>query len=362
MFQNIKLYYHQVFEAKNKLFLITSITFALGILYAFTSPSEWTSSVKFFPESNTGSQLGAKLGDIASIAGISGLAGTEDNKRLSPDLYLDIITSTPYYRKLFDEQLLCATGNSIDIKSYYEQIHTPTIRQRIENKLSGIVDAAKNIILADDSGSSVDYPYEMFTLKETRLVKDLKDRIELNVDRKTGVIVIRSHFQDKVFAASTTTFTRLYLERYLNDFANKKERLNLEFIQSQLEMAKLDFERSRGALAEFSDQNISIANQSRKIKQEELRLQRDFDFSLYQNLATQRQTAELEVNQSTAILSVIQPVTIPVLRDSPKRVRIIILSIFLGFFLSVSWILRKELFRLISNVIANKVVEKRIPA
>ena len=362
MLSKLKLqtYFSQVLQAKKKVILITFITFALGILYAFTSPSEWTSSVKFLPDSNEGAQIGGKLGDIASIAGISGLGVGDDGNRLSPDMYMDIVNSTPYYRKLFDQQLLYSSGSTIDIKSYYEEIHSPTIGQRVTIGLSNLIDAAKGIFKSTDSESGGGYPYEFFTIEETELVKELKDRIELHVNRKTGIISVRSHFQDRVFAASVSTFTKEYLEDYLNDFANKKERLNLEFIEEQLGEAKLKFKKSQDALADFSDQNISLANERSQIRKEELRLERDFDFNIYQNLATQRQSAELEVEQSTAILSIIQPVTIPALRDSPKRVRIIILSIFLGFFFSVAWILRKEVLKIIGEIFSNKGVENQI--
>ena len=74
----------------------------LSIIIAFSIPKQYTSSVVLAPELSSSSGITGSIGSLASMAGIDlgGLSGTED--ALYPELYPQIVESTPFLCELMD--------------------------------------------------------------------------------------------------------------------------------------------------------------------------------------------------------------------------------------------------------------------
>jgi uncharacterized protein involved in exopolysaccharide biosynthesis len=73
--------------------------------------------------------------------------------------------------------------------------------------------------------------------------------------------------------------------------------------------------------------------------------------SIVQQLASQVEQAKLQVNKDTPVFTTIQPVTIPFERSAPKRSLIVVTFVFLGFIISVGYVLVKEpLIKIIQSI------------
>ncbi|MBP5336691.1 MAG: chain-length determining protein, partial [Bacteroidales bacterium] len=79
------------------------IAAVVGIVIAFSLPKEYTVNSKLAPESASKSG-GGSLGSLASLAGIS-LGSVSGADAVYPDLYPDIISSTPFVVELFPVQV-----------------------------------------------------------------------------------------------------------------------------------------------------------------------------------------------------------------------------------------------------------------
>jgi uncharacterized protein involved in exopolysaccharide biosynthesis len=73
-------------------------------------------------------------------------------------------------------------------------------------------------------------------------------------------------------------------------------------------------------------------------------LQSEYDlaYGVYSELAKQLETQELKVKEDTPIFTILQPVFVPLEKTGPNRALILIIYTFLGFVLSIGYILAIE--------------------
>lgn len=90
----------KVWASRKLVFKACGIAALIGLVVAFSIPKEYSTSVTLAPESG-GKSAGGSMGALAAMAGINlGTSSGED--ALSPELYPDIVSSTPFLIELFD--------------------------------------------------------------------------------------------------------------------------------------------------------------------------------------------------------------------------------------------------------------------
>ena len=155
--------------------MITGIIIVAGGWYAFTAREEFVSEGKILPEMSGGA--GSSLGGLANLVGIGGFElGLKNNtEAIRPDLYPDIIQTTPFFLNLFNQGVTTKTGDSLSFESYYHQAIE-------ENKTPEEIDT--ELFKGKPEGVIV-----INRVTEER-IKDLRERITGSIDKKSGVINI----------------------------------------------------------------------------------------------------------------------------------------------------------------------------
>lgn len=91
--------------SKRKLLLKSSaIAVLVALFVAFSIPKEYTTTVKLMPETNNPANKMGNLGGLAAIAGVDLGSGTNQDA-ISPELYPDVVHSTPFLLELFPGQV-----------------------------------------------------------------------------------------------------------------------------------------------------------------------------------------------------------------------------------------------------------------
>ena len=90
----------KVWASRKLVFKACGIAALVGLVVAFSIPREYSTSVTLAPESG-GKSGGGSMGALAAMAGIN-LGSSSGEDALSPDLYPDIVSSTPFLIELFD--------------------------------------------------------------------------------------------------------------------------------------------------------------------------------------------------------------------------------------------------------------------
>lgn len=81
---------------------------------------------------------------------------------------------------------------------------------------------------------------------------------------------------------------------------------------------------------------------SYKAKQEEMENEMQLRYNIYNQCAQQLQLAKAKVQERTPAFTVLQPATVPIKKDGPKRMTILFVFVFMAITLTSIYILYKD--------------------
>lgn len=105
----------KVWADRKMLYKVCGIAAVIGLIVGFSIPKEYSTEVTLAPESASKVNAGS-MGALAAMAGIN-LGGSVGEDALSPELYPDIVKSTPFLLELFDVRVKDQKGK-IDTTLY----------------------------------------------------------------------------------------------------------------------------------------------------------------------------------------------------------------------------------------------------
>ena len=153
----------------------------------------------------------------------------------------------------------------------------------------------------------------------------------MNLDSKNGYVTVTSNMPEALAAAQLAQATVELLQKYITKFKIEKVQSNLDFVQSRYDEAKSNFEEIQSRRAKFRDANHNSVKYAARVEQEKLDAEYTLAMNLYSELATQLEQAKINVKETTPILTVIRPVTVPYKKSKPQRAMILVAFTFLGF-------------------------------
>ncbi|MDR0560196.1 MAG: chain-length determining protein [Prevotellaceae bacterium] len=329
---------------KYKRFLIKAgiIGFVAGIVVAFSIPKEYTTEVIL--AQSTGSSGKGGLGALASMAGIDLLQ--QSDAELSPVLYPDISSSTPFLKGLFD----------IRLKDEEEEIDT-TVYDYLRNcqktpwwsyvmGLPSIVtgmfrstDNEKITAVKNDASSS---SVVVLSKAERGVIGSLKSRIEISVDKKTGVTTISVTMQNPIVSATIADTVISYMQDYIISYRTAKAQKNLEYIEKLYNEAQEEYFKKQQAFAKASDENISVVSAKYRIALTRYENEMNLAYGVYNQTAQQLQLARIKVQDTKPVCVIIQPAVVPSTPAKPKKKIIMAGFIFLALAGAGGWIYLKE--------------------
>jgi len=111
----------KVWKEKKLICKVCGVAVVLAFIIAFSIPKEFQTVVKLAPESTESSKNLGNLGGLAAMAGINlGSASTAD--AISPDLYPDVVQSTPFILELFPVEVMDLKGNyTVSLYDYMDE-------------------------------------------------------------------------------------------------------------------------------------------------------------------------------------------------------------------------------------------------
>lgn len=334
----------KIWDERRLIYKTVAIFFALGLLIAFGSTKEYKSEAKLLPEV-TGKEGGAsgllkQFGGLGALAGIdmSSLGGGVD--AFGPQLYPDIIHSTPFMLHLLDTRVdIPSLDTTATVYAYMTDLKKTSLLGYIKKFTIGLPFTILKLFRSSDDAAIV--PIQQsgpvhLTKKQSDVIKDLQDKIVADVDDKSGVITISAEFPDPLLAAQLTEKTVHYLTSYITEYRLEKVKENLNFILEQHAKAKTEFVNAQDALADFRDRNKNIV--SARVQSDEDRLQAQYNlaFNVYNSLSQQLEQAKIKVQEETPVFKVLNPVQVPVEKSKPKKGMIMVVCIFLGFILGLA--------------------------
>ncbi len=318
----------------------------LGLLIALFSPEEYSTSATLMPESQS-AQSGASglLQQYGGMLGISGanLSGGQEGS-IPPQLYPNIVQSLPYQVELMNTEVYFSEyDTTATVHDFFSEIHAPSVLGYARKFTIGLPGEIIALFKSEEQNvnplpKKVDRGSVLSLTKEQmEIVETLRERLSISVNQETGILTLNSKFPDPQGAAEIGQAGIKLLKQHVKEYRTQKARQNLEFVQEQVKEARKRFEEAQQRLAEFRDSNQNLATAKAQSREQELQSRYDLTFNLYNSLSQREEQAKLDLQEEIPVLSVLQPVSVP-LNDNTSGLFILIVSGMLGGIISLGWV------------------------
>lgn len=332
--------------AKRGFIIKTTLIFmAIGLFIAIFTPNEYTASTTMVPQTGN-KQVGGSLGGLAAMAGIN-LGSMSSGEVLSPSVYPKILNNVNFQKELIYSKFSFDKAN--EPISYYDYA---TNKDYASFNLLGFVKKYTIGLPGVIIGAIKGEPKEGFdtlptktntinklTIKENRIINSVFGNLSFNLNQKDGYISLSYKSREPILSAEVVLTAQKLLQKYITEFKIEKVRSNLEFVEKSYDEARVNFENKQSELARFRDANKNLSSAIARTQEEKLTSEYNLLLGIYTEIAKQKEQAKIAVTETTPILTVIEPVTIPTEKSGPKRATMLIGFIFLGFIAGTGWIL-----------------------
>lgn len=328
----------KLWQQRKKIGIWCAIGAVLGLVVAFSIPREYETSVKLVPEIAGNQKISGSYGAIAAMVGLGG-GGQSGSDAVNPQLYPDVLNSTPFLVGLFD----------VPVEDKKKDINT-TVRDYVEEDIkspwwSAIMALPFKLLGAirggGDEEPAKDKKIDTFQLtpEEFSVVQALSRRITGTVDTKTSVITITVKMQNPMISATLADTVVDRLRDYITDYRTNKARKDLSYAEMLNREAKDKYYEAQQKLADFQDRNQGLVLHSAQTTRERLENEATLAFNLYNQTSQQVQLAKAKVQENTPVYTTLAPASVPLRPASPKKPMILIGFVFLAFVACSAWIL-----------------------
>jgi capsular polysaccharide biosynthesis protein len=326
----------------------TGIFLLIGLFVALFSPIKYTAHCTVVPQSGKDGS-GGNLGGLAAMMGVNIGTGASGGETLSPNVYPQIVKSVPFTREIMQTPIKVekSEGKEITLYDFYtnKEYQPFNLIGSVKKYTIGLPFLLINAIRGSDMQEEA-HPSDSLSLPtlnkdEERVYQAIQGSMQLNLNAKEGYITIDYTFSEAEAAARITDKVRKTLEQYVMAFKSEKMEDNLAFVQQSFDEAQEDFQQKQDRLAIFQDANRGLTTASARATEQRLRSEYDIAFTVYNELAKQLEQAKLAVKESKPVLTVIEPVVVPVQKSAPRRSIIIAGFLFLGLVAAIGWIFTK---------------------
>jgi len=323
---------------KLTILFVTVIFASLGALYSMTLDSLYESEVKLLPEVD--SKLGgSSSGGLSGLSSLAGLAGINLNGAMSgsdaiqPAMYPEIVKSIPFLKELSQ-----STVYNLKLKKF-EKLGEYLKR---DNSNAPIRIFKTDKTKASQELENINVPQGVLNAEliniskqESTILKELKEALVVDIDKKNNLIKIIVTTQDPVISANVANLVLNQLRKYIVKYRTEKASKELEFLVDRQTEARKRYDQSLYTLSNYKDQNRNVFLNVAKDQGKKLQYEVDLAFNVYSNLTNQTTEAKIKLQRETPVFKVLEPARIPLKRVSPTRSLITLGALFIGLFISL---------------------------
>lgn len=330
---------------KRLFYKVLGWTFVVACVITLSLPNYYKCEVTLSPEMSS-SKNTSGLASLASSFGVN-LKGALGNstEALFPTVYPDLMNSTEFKSGLFKIPVTIEGDEEKDepdrTMTYYDYLKD---EQKIPWWSAAIKFLKKTIvslIKEEELESDMVDPFRL-TEEQTEIVKKIDKNIICDVDKKTMVISIEVTDQNPVICATMADSVKTRLQQAITDYRTSKARVDLEYNKKMYAEAKDRYDKAVDAYVRFADGNQKVFLQTVRQQQSKLEDEMELQRTIYQQLASQVQHAEMQVQEATPAFTTLQNATVPVKKAGPRRVKIVIAFLFLAILATSVWVFHKE--------------------
>jgi LPS O-antigen subunit length determinant protein (WzzB/FepE family) len=324
---------------------VTGIFLLIGFFVALFSPVSYTASCTVVPQS--GENKSGGLSGVAAMMGVNLGTAMMSEGTLSPHIYPEIVKSVPFTLEIMQTLITTnrSNGKTITLYEYYtnKQYQDKNLLGSIKKYTLGLPGVLLGSLKKENPVEETAFFTDSVTVyslneEEKEVYKTIQNAIQVSVNPKEGYVSLSYSFPEAKPAAEVTDNLYRTLEKYVTTFKSEKLEDNLQFVEESYETARQDFLQAQSRLTAFQDANRGLATAT--ARSTEMRLQSEFNiaFSVYSELAKQREQARIAVKENQTILTLVNPAVVPHEKSAPRRSIILVGFLFLGIATAFGWV------------------------
>lgn len=338
--------YVQMLLAKWKwIFKVCCVVVVVAFVIAISLPKRFTSEAVLAPEVAQKSGSGG-LSSLASLAGINLSAGSS-SEAMYPELYPQIISSAPFVVDLFDVPVSFVRDDEAietDLYTYLKEYGKAPWWSPIISAPGTAIGWVIGLFKSEEEieVGLADIEATHLNKEQHKIYEALTKLIQASVDKKTMIINISVTLSDAEVAKYLCDVVVERLTNTVVEYRTEKARHDLEYYAKLENEAKAKYYEIQQKYAQYVDANQGVTRNSVMLEQQRLQNETSLAFSLYNQVAQQKQAAEAKLQMETPVCLVVQPASVP-LRGEPSRAKVLIIICFLGFVATCAWVLFGEM-------------------
>jgi uncharacterized protein involved in exopolysaccharide biosynthesis len=283
-------------------------------------------------------EMGSNSGDmfrrLASVAAFSGLdlSDTEGMDAVRPDLYPNVLQSTPFILYLLDQPVMTDNGQTVTLNNL---LATPSVISWKNWFLPSL--QQRNLKTTNTIGTPL-----RLTQEQQNKAEEISDRVTAKLDTRSGVITITANMSDAYVAASVAQLAMNYLTQYVTSYRTEKVRQDLRFYEQQLTKARQRYQAAQLNVFRYNDQHRHLVIQAATMDKQRMEAELTIAQTVYTELARQFEQAKLKVQERTPVFKVLEPAQIPTQRMAPKRTLLVLVFTIIGLGVGGLYLLVRE--------------------
>ncbi len=326
----------RIIAIRKTLYKAAGVGVVLGIIIALSIPKQYTVTVTLSPEMG-GDKASGGLASLASSF-LGGGATSSSSDALNVTLAPDIVTSTPFVLDLFDTQIQTLDGKlDTTLVAYLDEQKGPWWGY-IKAVPGMAIGAIESLFTEKIDSATTLNPFQL-TEKEAAKVKELRQSILAEVDKKTAMTTITVTLQDPKVTAIVADSVVAKLQQYIIDYRIKKAKEDCAYLEELYKERQQEYYEAQSRYAHYFDTNRNIAFQSIRAEQERLQNDMNLAYQVYSQVAQQLQVARAKIQEEKPVFAVVEPATIPLQPSGTSRKIIFVGVLFLVICATGGWIL-----------------------
>jgi len=334
-----------IWENRSTIYKFVAVGIVLGLAVALLSPKEYRSGATLMPEVQSSQGSASRL--LQQYGGLLGIGGNLDagpEGMIPPQLYPQIVQSMPFQLALLNTEVeFREFDTTTTVYRFFDEVYSPSVFSYVKAYTIGLPGQVIGLFKEDEPKVALPRGFEVdsiiaVTKDQMEIIENMRERVSVSLDEESGVINLTVEMPDPNASAQVAKTSISLIKDYITQYRTRKAQEDLQFAEEQLQTAQQRFEEAQNRLAEFRDGNVNLSSARAQTQQERLQSEYDLTFNVYNSLAQQVEQAKLKVQEQTPVVSVLQPVQVPV-EDTTSGAMILIAFVVVFASISLGWIL-----------------------
>ena len=326
-----------ILKQKKKIVNIILVFFVLSIISLLISDKKYTSNSIILPQVSSDKGFSKKYTDIASLVGID--FNQSKGNSIVPTLYPLLLDNVNFQKSVLQSKLQEFNSDTlITYKSFLLKNKSTGFLKTVQSYTIGLPSKIKGFFtkpLRHENKVVLVENLNNLTTQEISLINSLNNQIDVIFNEVDGYIEIKAETKDPLVSAQLVFICESILQEYIINFKIQKSKDELLYLEKRFNAAKEDYSLKRAMLGTFKDENKFVSTSYNNNIKEQLQAEYDLSFKLYSQLATQMESARLQVYKDTPIFTNIKPAIVPIEPSSPDSFRTIFGFLIVGFLFGI---------------------------